>query len=770
MAQFSNLTLTNKGLALQAKAQTGTQLVFTRVGFGDGQLASGDNILNLTDLKNQKITSNIASNEIIGDGTTRIRAVLTNTGLSAGFYLREVGVFATDPDEGEILYAYSNAGNYPDFLPAGTGNTIVETTVSLITIIGNASNVTATIPSGIYITTQDFQERNAEVDSQLASITQQTSDLEDNKADRIEVDSLTTDLISEKTQRQIEIAIERSRIDTFTSLAEGSTTGDAELIDSRVAADGIIFPNLGNSIRKQVINLEEGILNGEKPISLILSLGSLNSAGDENTTSNRCRTGFIYVGVGKKITINPNSGYKVGYYYYDNSKVYQSNFTWITSKTTITTTQPYIRFIFGDSADATITTGRLSEFENAVKITFNFVNAELEDARVDSDGTSYNSLKEHVSSKIAKKNFYNIDIGDLIPNAYLVDGVAITNSYSGSDFVTDFIPVYPNKEITLEHIALSVDRCISYYNQNKKYVANIQKGGYTNDTTITIDIPSDCAYIRFGVYTGKTAIATYTGTNLPNISNDPIIIQDMQNLSEVIFKNFLKTSGHIPLVTWIDDDTIPNAIPNVKAICDNLGIKCTFACITDYLLTQSGLKDTLLDYQQQGFHITSHSNTHGNAWKPTDPSYSVSDNESDLITSLKILNENGFLDSDYFVSPYGTHTDAIQKMVKKWCNCLVISGSVRANHLYDYGKYSIQRVFIDVSAHDLNYYKSIIDNAYDNGDWLVFGTHSGISSQWDSSLVNQVMSYVLEKGIEVMTLNQAMKQRKSVYDIGEMFS
>lgn len=175
MAQFSNLTLTNKGLALQAKAQTGTQLTFARVGFGDGQLASGESILDLTNLKNQKVTSNIASNEVIGDGTTRVRAVLTNTGLSAGFYLREVGLFATDPDEGEILYAYSNAGQYPDFLPAGTGNTIVETTISLITIIGNAPNVTATIPSGTFVTVQDFNERNTEVDSQLAENVQQIS-------------------------------------------------------------------------------------------------------------------------------------------------------------------------------------------------------------------------------------------------------------------------------------------------------------------------------------------------------------------------------------------------------------------------------------------------------------------------------------------------------------------------------------------------------------------------------------------------------------------
>lgn len=46
-----------------------------------------------------------------------------------------------------------------------------------------------------------------------------------------------------------EIEVERRRIDTFTSLPQGSTTGDAELIDSRIDSSGNIFPNSGRNIR-----------------------------------------------------------------------------------------------------------------------------------------------------------------------------------------------------------------------------------------------------------------------------------------------------------------------------------------------------------------------------------------------------------------------------------------------------------------------------------------------------------------------------------------
>ena len=52
-----------------------------------------------------------------------------------------------------------------------------------------------------------------------------------------------------------DLEVERKRINSFTSLAEGSTTGDAELIDARIGADGVTYDNLGTAIRSQFSNL-----------------------------------------------------------------------------------------------------------------------------------------------------------------------------------------------------------------------------------------------------------------------------------------------------------------------------------------------------------------------------------------------------------------------------------------------------------------------------------------------------------------------------------
>ena len=56
-----------------------------------------------------------------------------------------------------------------------------------------------------------------------------------------------------------DIAVLSSRMDGFTNLAEGSTTGDAELADIRVAADGTTYANAGTAVRTQVNNLNQQI-------------------------------------------------------------------------------------------------------------------------------------------------------------------------------------------------------------------------------------------------------------------------------------------------------------------------------------------------------------------------------------------------------------------------------------------------------------------------------------------------------------------------------
>lgn len=55
------------------------------------------------------------------------------------------------------------------------------------------------------------------------------------------------------------ISVERARIDNMSTLKEGSTTADAELLDIRVKADGSTATSAGNAVREQVSELKSDL-------------------------------------------------------------------------------------------------------------------------------------------------------------------------------------------------------------------------------------------------------------------------------------------------------------------------------------------------------------------------------------------------------------------------------------------------------------------------------------------------------------------------------
>jgi len=148
MSFAGGIFFTNRGKVLEAKAQTGVALNFTRIGVGDGEL-TGQDISDLTALIHEVKSLALTSLKTLTGGKASVGGVLSNQGLAAGFYWREVGLFATDPDLGEILYCYGNAGALAEYIPAGGGSEILEKQVSIVSIVGNAANVSATIEQSL---------------------------------------------------------------------------------------------------------------------------------------------------------------------------------------------------------------------------------------------------------------------------------------------------------------------------------------------------------------------------------------------------------------------------------------------------------------------------------------------------------------------------------------------------------------------------------------------------------------------------------------------
>lgn len=145
---FGTIQFTNKGRILQAKAQTGVQLVFSRIGVGDGSL-SGQAIDDLTDLIHEILSVDITRLNTMPGGKAKVGGTFSNQDLVSGFWWREVGLYATDPDVGEILYCYGNAGALAEYIPSPGGAEIIEKQVDIIAMIGNAANVSAEIDQSL---------------------------------------------------------------------------------------------------------------------------------------------------------------------------------------------------------------------------------------------------------------------------------------------------------------------------------------------------------------------------------------------------------------------------------------------------------------------------------------------------------------------------------------------------------------------------------------------------------------------------------------------
>lgn len=152
MPNWNGLVLTKKGQLLQAKVGTGVVLALTKMKLGSGVLPNGTSLEDLTDLVTPEQNVGIASKEVLTDQKMcKISATITNVGLSAGYYVRELGVFANDPDDGEILYAVTS-DSAPDYLPPEGGSTAVSQEFAVYIAASNASDVNVSIDPGTLAT------------------------------------------------------------------------------------------------------------------------------------------------------------------------------------------------------------------------------------------------------------------------------------------------------------------------------------------------------------------------------------------------------------------------------------------------------------------------------------------------------------------------------------------------------------------------------------------------------------------------------------------
>lgn len=196
---FSNLMLTTGGMTLYAKAQQGKTLHFTRVALGDGLLGGGS-MVNRSTLISERMFMLIDAVQLVEDSITAAAiATLSNEGMSQGFYARELGLFAEDPDtHQEILYLYAHAGTDGEYIPDGNSGTLVYERLKLMVKLENTGNVTfeasgnplylsaEDVPPIVQLYVGDLEELNTVAKTDLVSAVNEIKSAVDGNASNID--------------------------------------------------------------------------------------------------------------------------------------------------------------------------------------------------------------------------------------------------------------------------------------------------------------------------------------------------------------------------------------------------------------------------------------------------------------------------------------------------------------------------------------------------------------------------------------------------------
>lgn len=166
MGAFKSAVITTKGQALLAKVVAGTtKLEFTKIKVSEQKL-SGD-LASLTGIGTIKQEEKVASVVRQNGANVKVSASFSNETLGAGYYVRNIGLYANDPQDGEILYSISVADESTataDWMPPFNGIGVSSLLVNLVTAVSNASSVEVTVDPSAGATVAQITNLQEQID------------------------------------------------------------------------------------------------------------------------------------------------------------------------------------------------------------------------------------------------------------------------------------------------------------------------------------------------------------------------------------------------------------------------------------------------------------------------------------------------------------------------------------------------------------------------------------------------------------------------------
>ena len=307
-------------------------------------------------------------------------------------------------------------------------------------------------------------------------------------------------------------------------------------------------------------------------------------------------------------------------------------------------------------------------------------------------------------------------------------------------------------------------------------IANISSGGtgggLTSDQLGTLNkVPT----IEQDVVNLKTTVGDKTG--LP--SGDENVIASINRidskplepinytLGSNVSKTIQRINSDMPncIVSFISDD-LYMADYTKKDWFKELGCAYTIPVVCSRINSDGypTLEQVLELQNDYGYEIASHTFNHVQLDKQTDEVM-----EEELKSSFEFLNKNG-LRCENFMIPYGAYNNKVLAVASKYYR------SIRSSE-EDYNSIGldttrIKSFWIDrYKTTDLEGQKTRVDNAFENGLWLIFSMHTGTMAESEfTDMVKPLIEYVNSKNIPIMTVSKALDYFQNPIEVSSITS
>ena len=176
MALFTKGVLTKKGQALVSKCEmrgTGIKITKVRTGSGVHKSVISEALEKVTELIQKEQEFGISDLTMVpgNESVAVITVVINNRGLKHLYYLNELGVYAEDPDDGEILYCVLVSDDNAIYIPPDNESGGLSTITERIYLEVTNADKTTIVTEGALVSASDFLALRQIVDAITKSMT-----------------------------------------------------------------------------------------------------------------------------------------------------------------------------------------------------------------------------------------------------------------------------------------------------------------------------------------------------------------------------------------------------------------------------------------------------------------------------------------------------------------------------------------------------------------------------------------------------------------------